>query len=161
MVLEVFLNPKGVLHGTQGKELLQPHTRQPGLGGLGPGGKQQLVVGFFKPLAAFQITHRYSLSLRVNGGDFVLHPHIHPEPGEKAFWGLKGQLLRVLNDPADVIGQATVGVRDISRTFKHHDFRLLVQPANPGGRRSASRHATYNHNFHLSAQPFLYRYSFR
>ena len=147
---DVVLDAQGVLHGAQGEQLVQPHAGQPGLGGSGAGGQQQLVIGFLKGLAGFQIGHRDRLAVRVQRGDFVAHLHADPESGEKALRGLEGQLRRVGDDVPDEIGQAAVGVGNIAAALKHHDFRLFVQPANPGRRRCAARHAAHNDNFHLS-----------
>ena len=129
---DVVLDAEGVLHSAQGKQLLQPHAGQPGLGGLGAGGEEKLVIGLLKFLPRLQVSHADRLPVRMEGGDLVAHPHIHPKAGEEALRRLEGQVRPVLDHPADVVGQAAVGVGDVSRPLKDHDFRCLVQPAQPG-----------------------------
>ena len=43
-------------------------------------------------------------------GNFMQHLHIHPEAGEKALGGLKGQLFCIGYCVADIIGQSAVGI---------------------------------------------------
>ena len=87
---DVLFDPEGVLHRAQGEHPAQPHPGQLGLGGPGPRGEDQLVVGLFERLPGGQVLHRHRFPLRVEGGDLVEDPHIHPEPGVKAFRRLKG-----------------------------------------------------------------------
>ena len=97
----------------------------------------------------------------MNGSDLVAHTHGDPKAGEEALRRLEGQLLGILNDPADVIGQAAVGVGDEPGPLKYHDLRLLVQPADAGSSGSTACHTAYNDNFHIIVPPFLHKRKFR
>jgi hypothetical protein len=77
----------------------------------------------------------------MDGGDLVPDPHVHPEAGEEALRRLERQVLGVLDDPADVVGQAAVGVGDIAGAFEDHDLRLFVQPADTSRSRGPSGYA--------------------
>ena len=90
------------------------------------------------------------MALCVDGLHLVAGAHIHVEAGAEAFGGLQGEGALVGDGAADVIGQTTVGVGYISGPLKYHDFRGLVQPAEPGRGGGASGHAAYNDDFHLT-----------
>ena len=154
---DVRLDAERVLHGAQGKQLVEAHTGEPGLGGLGAGREDQLVVAFLKYLPGFQIGHGDRLLVGMNGSDLVAHTHGDPKAGEEALRRLEGQLLGILNDPTNVIGQTAVGVGDEPGPLKHHDLRLLVQSANAGRSSSAACHAAHDDNLHINAPPFLHK----
>ena len=156
MGIDVVLDTEGVLYGAQGEQLLQPHAGKPGLGGLGAGREDQLVVGLLKFRPGLQILDGDGFFVRMEGGDLMSHPHIHPEAVKEALRRLEGQGLRVLDHPADVVGQAAVGVGDVPRPLKDHDLRLFVQPAQPGRRRGPSRYAADDDYLHVNASfPFF------
>ena len=142
-------DPEGVLHGPQGEEPVAVHSGQVRPHRLCAGGQEELVVGFFKNGTRFQIFHGNGLFFGMDGGDLVADLHVDAEPPEEALRGLQGQLLRVLDDAADVIGQAAVGVGDVAGTLKNDDLGLLVQSADPCCRRGAARHAADDHNLHI------------
>ena len=86
----------------------------------------------------------------------MAHLHGDAEAGEKALRRLEGQGLGVLDDPADVIGQAAVGVGDVPGPLEDHDLRLFVQPPEPGRRRGPSRYAADDDYLHVNASfPFF------
>ena len=155
--LNIVFHAESALHRPQGEELLQPHAGETGPGWLRAGGENQFVIALLELPPRLQILDGDSFALRMNGGDLMTHPHIHPEAGEKALRRLERQGLRGLNGSADVIRQAAVGVGDIAGAFEDHDLRLLVQSAEPGRRRSASRYAADDDNFHVSVPPFCCR----
>ena len=138
---------EGILHGAQGEQPVARHPGQRGLGGSGPGGEEQLVITLLKFLPGVQIAHGDGLFLGVDGGDLMAHPHVHPEPPPEALWGLEGELLGVGDDPADVVGQAAIGVGDDSEIARHN-LGPLIQPADAGGRRGPSGHPAHDDDFH-------------
>ena len=113
MGIDIVLDAEGVLHGAQGEQLLQPHAGEPGLGRLGAGREDELVINFLKFVPGLQVLDGDSFSVRVESGDLMAHPHIHPETGKETLRRLEGQGFRVLNHPADVVGQTAVGVGDV------------------------------------------------
>ena len=150
VLFDEFPDLQGVLYRAEGEQAVDPYAGQRRLGGPGTGGEDQFVIGFGKGLAGSEIPHVHGLLCRVDGCDFVAHPHVHPEAPPEALRRLERQLLFVGDDAADVIGQTTVGVGYISGPLKYHDFRGLVQPAEPGRGGGASGHAAYNDDFHLT-----------
>ena len=76
------------------------------------------------------------------------------EPPPEALGRLQGQLPLILDDPADVVGQAAVGVGDVARALEDDDLGLLVQTAEPGCGRCAARDSAHDHDFHINAPPF-------
>ena len=145
---------QGVLHGAQGEQAIQTHTGQCGLGGPGTGGQQQFIVRFLENFAGGKIAYRHRFGAAVNGSDFVVDLHLHPEPLIKAFRGLQGQFLLIFDHAADVIGQAAVGVRNKPRPLKNNDLGGFVQPAQPGCRGGTACHTAYDDDFHLIVPPF-------
>ena len=113
MGIDIVLHTEGVLHCAQCKDLPDPNAGEPGLGGTGSGREDQLVIMLLIFLACLQSFHGDSLFIRMNSGDLVAHPHIHPEAGEEALWRLEDQGLGLLDHPTDIVGQAAVGVGDI------------------------------------------------
>ena len=61
----------------------------------------------------------------------MVYPHTDTEPGEEAFRRLQGQRCRVFDDTADIIGQAAIGIRNISGAFKNKDLRILAAAVAP------------------------------
>ena len=51
--IDVVLDAEGILHSAQCEQFVQTHTRKQGLGGLGTGREDQLVVAFLKFLTVF------------------------------------------------------------------------------------------------------------
>ncbi len=49
----------------------------------------------------------------------------------------------------DVVGQATVGKRDIVAAFQHQDFGIFRKAPQAGGRCRAAGHTADNYDFHL------------
>ena len=110
MLVDVFLDAEGVLHCPQSEHPLQPDTGDLRLGGLGPGGQEQLVIALLKFLPRLQIFHRDGLVLRMDGGNLMAHLHRNPESGEEALRRLQGQGLGIGDHIPDIVGQAAVGV---------------------------------------------------
>ena len=79
-----------------------------------------------------------------------MHLHDDPEPGKEALRRLQGQLPGILDDAADVIGKAAVGIGHMARALEHKNFRLLIQPADPGRSAGSSGNAAYNDHFHIN-----------
>lgn len=73
------------------------------------------------------------MALLVDGQSLVAHPYIDVEPGAKALRRLKGKGVLGSDDPSYIIRKATVGIGYIACALQDHDFRSLVQPAEPGG----------------------------
>ena len=111
---DVVLEAEGVLHRPQGEDPVQINPRDGGLGGLRAGGEDQLVVGLLEHLSCFQVFHGDGFAIRMDGGDLVAHPHLHLEAGIEALRGLEGEGVPVLNGPANIVGQAAVGVGDMA-----------------------------------------------
>src|SRR3974390_3045104 len=82
----------------------------------------------------------------VDGDDLGVHPDVEAKALVQALRRHQQQVLLVLNHAADVVGQATVGVGDVTRAFDHGDRGLLVKPPQPGGARHPSGHATDDHD---------------
>ena len=150
VLLDKLPDLQGVLHGAEGEEPVQPRAGQGRLGGTGAGGEEQLVVGLVKDRAGGQVFHGHGLFRRMDGRHLMADPHVHPEPLPEALRRLEGQLLPVGDGPADVVGQAAVGVGHIARPLEHHDLRRLVQPAEPGRGGGASGHAAHDDNLHIT-----------
>ena len=144
---------QGVLHGAEGEKALavQPRNLRPG--GVGPGGQEEFVILLGGDRPGLQVLYRDGLGRRVDGGGLVAHPGIDAEPLPEPLGGLEGERLLILDHPADVIGQAAVGVGDEAGALQHHDLRLLVQPADPGRRRGPAGHPANDDNFHAVVPP--------
>ena len=121
-----FFNAESVLHSAQGEELIKPHTGKPGLCGFRTGREQQLIVAFLEYFPGFQIPNGNGFPVRVDGRDLMANLHGHPEAGEEAFRGLEGQSLGIGDHITNIIRQTAIGVRNISRPLKYHNFRLLI-----------------------------------
>ena len=90
ILIHKFLDPEGILHGTQGEQPIAVHPREARPYRLCAGRKKQLVIAFFKFYAGFQILYRNGLFVRMNGGNFVVYFHMNTETGEEALRGLEG-----------------------------------------------------------------------
>ena len=109
-----FLDPEGILHGTQREQLVTVHAREARPYRLCAGRKQQLVIALFKFFTRFQILYGNGLSVGMNCGNFVVYFHVNTEPGEEALRGLECQILRIFDDTANVIRQTAVGIGNIA-----------------------------------------------
>ena len=161
VLIDIFLDPEGILYRTQGKQLIDTNTGKSGLGRLCAGREDQLIIAFLEHLIGFQILHGNGLALRVDGGDLMAHLHVHAETGEEALRCLECQFFRVSDDIADIVRQSAVGVGNISRTLKHNDLCLFIQSADSCCSCGTASHASYDHNFHVTVPPFRNKRQFR
>ena len=104
---------EGVLHGPQGEDALQVDAGQGRTDGPGPGGEDQLVIGFSVLAAVLQSPDCDGVFFRLDGQCLIPDPHVNPKTGLEALWSLERQGLLVPNGPSNVVGQAAVGIRDI------------------------------------------------
>ena len=116
--------------------------------------KNELVIAF-GVLTAVLAADCDSLGLGINGGHFAVDPDIHIEPGIEALGSLEGQS-RLLGDfTTDIIGQTTVGKRDVLAAFKHNDLSGFIQTAQSCCCGSTAGYTAYNYNFHGKASFLL------
>ena len=148
MLVDVRLDAECVLHRPQGKHPVQPRSRHPGLCGLRAGGENQLVVILLEFFPRLQIFHRDGFPVRMDGRDLMANFHLCAEAGIKALGRLQGQILGIGDDISNKVGQAAIGVGNISRPLKYHNLRLLIQTADTCRRRGASRHTAYDYYLH-------------
>ena len=159
--IDVILDAEGIFNSAQGKQLIKTYTGKPGLGRLGSGRENQLVIALLELLTGFQIFHGNFFFFGMDSRDLMAHLHVYMEPGEEAFRGLEGQIRPIGNHITDIVWQTTVGIGDIPRALKNYDFCLLIQSANTGGSGSTACHTAYNDNFHIIVPPFLHKRKFR
>ena len=72
----------------------------------------------------------------VDRGDLVVHAHVEVEAGAERCWGLQEQVLAVLDDTAEVVGQPAVGERDVAAALEHDDLGVLHRGDAAGSRRT-------------------------
>ena len=145
---------QGILHCAQSEQTVQAYTGKGRLHGLCPGGEEQLVIGFLKFLPGAQIPDGDCFALGMDRGYLMPYPHVDAEAPPKTLRCLEGQFCRILDDAADVIGEAAVGIGDVAGPLKDHHFRIFVQTADSRRGGGASRHAAHNDNFHPNTPPF-------
>ena len=152
--IDIFLDPEGVFHSPQGKQLLDTRSRQLWLGRFCTGRKEQFVIGLLENFSGFQVMDSDGLSFRVDGGDFVVYLHGDPEAFPETLRGLQGQVIRVYDNIADKIRQTAVCIGDVARTFKHDDLRLIIQSADSCSGGCTACDTANNDNFHNIRHPF-------
>lgn len=125
--------------------------------GSGAGTEHQLVVGLgVRAVRAVD-------GDRAGGGVDVGHPaadaDVQAEPGVQRGRGLQEERVTVLDDAADVVGQAAVGVRDVLARLQDDDLGLLVQATQTRGRRHAGGDAANDHDLHAFLLGFDHHYT--
>ena len=103
ILVDILLDAESILHRAQGKQTVDADARQARLGRLCAGREQQLVIGFFEFPACFQVSNGDCLSVRMNGRDFMMYLHVHPETGEETLRSLQSERFRIFDDAADII----------------------------------------------------------
>ena len=112
------------------------------------GREDQLVVWLLVFAAGSHLLHPDDLALAVNGEGLVQGAHIEAEARLQPALRLHEQIIAVGDHPADEIGQAAVGERDIRAPFEHHDLGALVHAPQPRRAGCASSHpADDQHSF--------------
>ena len=158
--IDIFLDPEGVFHSPQGKQLTDTHSRQLWLGRFCTGRKEQFIITLLENFSGFQISDSYDLSFRVDGGDFMVYLHGDPEAFPETLRGLQGQVIRVYDNIADKIRQTAVCVGDVAGPFEHDDLRLLIQSADSCSGGCTACDTANNDNFHNIRHPFGFMLSF-
>ena len=79
----------------------------------------------------------------MDGGHFAVDPHIDIMLAFEFCRGHQDQRFGILHEPAQIIGQRTVGIRDVLAPFEHDDLRRLVQSAHAGCCGCAAGNAAY------------------
>ena len=85
---------------------------------------------------------------RVDVDDLGVDADVEAEALEELLGCLEEQVVLVLDDAADVVRQAAVGVGDVTRPLDHHDLGLLVEATQAGGRRHAAGDTPHHHDPH-------------
>ena len=83
----------------------------------------------------------------INGCYLVQHFYLHMKTLRKTLRRLQGEGAFFLDNPADIIRQAAIGIRNIDAALINSYIGLFVQPAIPGGGRRAASHAADDTNF--------------
>jgi hypothetical protein len=94
--------------------------------------------------------------LSLYGYHFRAHPHVNSKPAVKANGRLHKQGISAFNYIANIVGEATVGVRDIFSFFKQDDLRLLIHSAQSGSGTGSSSHGAYDKVFHKDRWFYVY-----
>ena len=125
----------GVLDGAQRAGALIARDGRPHRGGAHA--QHQLVVGQDLLLARQRRAGRDRVRRPVDGDDLVVDPHVEAEPGKELLGRLQGEVVLFFDQPADEIGQAAVGERDVAGPLEHGDLGVGVKAAQAGCRRHA------------------------
>jgi hypothetical protein len=67
----------------------------------------------------------------VDGDHLDVDPDIEPEPVEKLFGSLEGEILLLLDQSPDEVRQAAVGEGDVAGPFDDRDADVCIQAAEP------------------------------
>ncbi|MPN29383.1 hypothetical protein SDC9_176836 [bioreactor metagenome] len=145
----------GIRHGPKGLYPRRIDARDGRAYGRGPRSQHKGIVGFLIGFAGLQPLD-YNLILGpVNGGGFIIYAHIHVEFIVHGLGGLEKQRASGLNYASNMIGQTTIGIRNIRASLQQYDFRFLVQPSKPGRAAGAARNASDNDNLTHFTFPLL------
>ena len=108
--------------------------------------EHELVVADDGLCARDRRTGRDGVPGAVDRDDLVVDPDVEPEAVEELLRGLEGQVLLLFDQPADEVGQAAVGERDVTGSFENRDARVSVEAAQASRRRHPSRDTTDDHH---------------
>ena len=139
MTFDIGLDPVGIGNAAQGEDLRFRNAGNARTQRLCTRGKQQLVVRLGIFLAGLCFFDRDGFGRAVYPHDLGIDADIHIQPGFEALRALHKQPLPFTDHSPHVIGQATIGIRDIRTPFKHDDFRAFIHPPQPGSSGSSAR----------------------
>ena len=88
------------------------------------------------------------LLLAVDAGDLLAGAHFQAVVIEKAFGSLNKQLIALLYNAADVVGESAVRVAYVVAAFKDDDFSVFVDSPESGGCRCSAGDAANDKYFH-------------
>ena len=115
---------------------------------LGPGRKHQLVVALGRHFAGQRVAQIDGLGLGVDRHGLAVRARVDVELLMESALAGDQQARLVLDDAADVIGQAAVGVGHVGAALDHEDLGGLVQPAQSCRAGRASGDASDDDDFH-------------
>ena len=141
----------GVLDGAQHLDPVEAGDRRPH--GHRAGAQHELVERQLVLAAVGRGAHRHAVPDGVDADDLGVDPDVEAEALEQLLGRLQEQVVLVLDDAADVVREAAVGVGDVTGPFDHHDLGPLVEAAEPGGRGHATGHPTHHHDPHRACRP--------
>ena len=95
---------------------------------------------------------------RVDRDDFLVHAGIEPEPVEELLGGLEREIVLVLDQPADEVGEAAVREGHVARAFEDRDLRVVVQPPQARGGRHPARDTADDHHLQAVLGPRTFRH---
>jgi hypothetical protein len=90
--------------------------------GDGPRGNEQLVKGLFPGFSAFQVFSLHPLLTEIDFRNLLKNPGVDPLLFPESFRGSDHQAPYVIDNPADVVGNRSGGVRRMRALFKGKDF---------------------------------------
>ena len=120
------MNTESIFYGAKRKQVLAVYSGQIRSYWLCTGRKNQFIVAFFKFFAGVKITDGDSLAFYVNVYNFMLYLNINAETSLETLRCLQSQFFRIFYYPSNIIGQATVCIRNIAGTLKNSNFSVFV-----------------------------------
>ena len=136
----------GVLDGAQHLHPVEAGDRRPHRHRAGA--QHELVERQLVLAAVGGGAHGHAVPGRVDADDLGADADVEAEALEQLLGRLQEQVVLVLDDAADVVRQAAVGVGDVTGPLDHHDLGPLVEAPEPGGRGHATGHPTHHHDPH-------------
>ena len=121
------------------------------------GGEDQLVVGFVVFRARGVVADTHGLLGAVDGQGFVAHADLDVEALLEHLGLGHEELGAVLDDSAEVVGQAAVGERDEAVLLEHDDTGLFVQTTGARGGRGAAGDAADDEDLGRGGHRIIWR----
>ena len=144
--LHIGLDTIGIAHITQGKDTLAVDAFQRRHHRRSTRREQELVVGLDIFLSVSR-THRHLLLRCINGKHLILDTHIDVEPLAECFWSLHEEAVALFYHTANIIRQATIGIRDVFAFFEKDDLCILGQSSDASRCGCSTSHAAHDEVF--------------
>ncbi len=135
--------------------MVQISTLNPGLNRTSSLRQQQFVIFVIPDLSGSDVQRCNSFVLSVNVGYTCVHMYIHLILFIEAFRALENQFRTTFYVTTYIIGEATIGKRNVGSCFKHRDTCVGREPANLCCSCCSGSYTAYNNNFF-----HIYIYSF-
>ena len=100
--------------------------------------------------AVIDAAHGHGLRRAIDRDDLLPDPHVEVERLAQALGRLHEQAAAIGDHPADEVGQAAVGERDVVAALEHDDLGELVETTGAGGEGCSSGDSADNDKLHSS-----------
>ena len=135
---------RGVLDGAQRAHAVVTRKRRPH--GRRARAQHELVVFDDGLRAGARRTGGDGVRVTVDRDDFLVHAGVEPEPVEELLGRLEREVVLVLDQPADEVGEPAVREGHVARALEDRDLRVVVEPPQPRRRRHPARDAADDHH---------------